>query len=63
MRTQVQPGELKRETHTENLVRMDGDDGPTVPSSDSGPGIPSMCGWNAPKPADLADGARERRRR
>jgi hypothetical protein len=59
--TQVQREE--RETRTENLVRMDGDDGPTVPSSDSGRAIPSMCGWNASKPADLADGARERCRR
>ena len=59
--TQVQRGE--RETRTENLVRMDGDDGPTVPPSDRGCGISFMCGWNTPKPADLADDARERCRR
>jgi hypothetical protein len=40
--TQVQRGE--RETRTENLVRMDGDDGPTVPPSNSGRGISSMNG-------------------
>jgi len=51
--TQVQRGE--RETRTENLVRMDGDDDLTVPPS-------SMFGWNASKPVDLAVGARECRR-
>jgi hypothetical protein len=60
--TQMQREE--RETRTENLVRMDGDNSPTdPPPSDSGRGFSSMYGWNVSKPADLADGARERRRR
>jgi hypothetical protein len=42
---------------------MDGDDGTNVPPSDNGRGIPSMGGWDESKPVDLADGARERRRR
>ena len=53
----------ERETRTENLVRMDGDDGPTVLPSERGRGISSMCGLNASKPADLVDDARERRRK
>jgi hypothetical protein len=56
----VQRGE--QETRTENSVGMDGDDGPTVPPSDSGRGI-TMYGWYASKSVDLADGTRERRSR
>ena len=42
---------------------VDSDDGSTVPPSDIGREISSMCGRNESKMVDLAEDAREHRRR
>ena len=53
----------RHKMRTLNLGSPDNDDSAEVPLSDGGCRTLSMCSWDAPTPADTADGACERRRR